>query len=462
MIDFSSTSVAYFAEAIVSAALFALLFYYYKIYNRVFLFLWALSWSASVVSLVILGVLTLTWTDGSNIRHVLSFLSTFSQVVQLIFLLLGSRALISQPVIKRLKILFWIGIAFAVAILITLPYSFDNQFYAERYALRLGFRYTSMFVCFLLAAYWVGFRYPVTKTFGKKLIAGSFLMFALYQLYYVSIVIGNSRGLKIPIPDFFGIIEVVTISLMGLSMVIYLLEDEHVQLKAANQQLGNFLYRTSHDLRSPIATILSITTLAKMELKEDLAKQYMQMIEDRSERLDRVIGDILTVGRSSNQKAELSKIDFNKLIDSILGDLQQQERAKSIEWRYKAVTNSVFLTDPGYMNTIISNVLQNSVKYQDRNKKLSYVTIRFQKSATGIRIIISDNGQGMRNEFLPRAFEMFFRGNAEVQGTGLGLYIVHDLVSKLEGEVSVQSVFGEFFTVQIQLPNLDEALIGTI
>lgn len=460
MVDLSSTAVAYFVEGAVSGVLFLLLFHYFKVYRRTFLFLWSLSWAASLASLVLLGLLTLTWHMEGGLRHILSFLATFSQTAQLLLLLLGSQALTLQKKINRRQIFVVLGIAFVIGVVVTVPFSFNKDMYAQRYALRLGFRYTSMFIAFLISGYWVAFRYRVSGTAGKKLIAASFFLFALYQLYYISIIVGNSTGWNIPIPGFFGIIEVCTISLMGLSMVIYLLEDEHSRVKKANEEIGNFLYRTSHDLRSPVATILSITALAKAELNDALSIKYMEMVEDRSFKLDAVISDILEFGRSRTLEIKYEKVDFNKIVAAILEEISLTEGGKAINWRYSGDTDNVFITDHAYLKTVLSNILGNSIKYRDKRKELSFVDISFQKTADQVIITVSDNGQGIREEYMPKIFEMFFRANAETYGTGLGLYIVADLVDKLNGKVSASSVYGQYATFVIVLPNLERRLMS--
>lgn len=328
----------------------------------------------------------------------------------------------------------------------------------QRYMLRVGFRYSSMFIAFVVAGYWVGFRYGVSRTIGKKLIAASFFLFAAYQLYYVSIIIGNSTGFKIPLPGFFGMIEIVTISLMGLSMVIYLLEDEHIRLTKANEEIGNFLYRTSHDLRSPIATILSITALAKRVLKEPDGLTYMSMVEDRSKKLDSVIADILDLAQNKNKEIKLEQVDFNALVQDIFNELEKKEprdNAERISLHYKVLQQNTLVTDYAYLKTVVFNIFKNSIKYRDKTKEQSFVGVEFKKTADLVVITISDNGEGILPVCLPRIFEMFFRGNTRAEGTGLGLYIVSNLIDKLNGKVTATSEYGKGTTITVTLPNLE-------
>ena len=91
----------------------------------------------------------------------------------------------------------------------------------------------------------------------------------------------------------FGAVDLLLISLMGMSMVMWFLEDESENLNKENKELDSFLSNTSHDLRTPIASILGLTYLGKIELQEEKARTFMNMIEERIKKLDLVIGDIL-------------------------------------------------------------------------------------------------------------------------------------------------------------------------
>ena len=102
-------------------------------------------------------------------------------------------------------------------------------------------------------------------------------------------------AVKVDALDFFGAVDLLLISLMGMSMVMWFLEDERENLNKENKELDSFLSNTSHDLRTPIASILGLTYLGKIELQEEKARSFMGMIEERIRKLDLVIGDILSL-----------------------------------------------------------------------------------------------------------------------------------------------------------------------
>ena len=83
-----------------------------------------------------------------------------------------------------------------------------------------------------------------------------------------------------------GAVDLLLISLMGMSMVMWFLEDERENLNKENKELDSFLSNTSHDLRTPIASILGLTYLGKLELQEEKARTFMNMIEERIKKLD--------------------------------------------------------------------------------------------------------------------------------------------------------------------------------
>src|SRR5690606_1753728 len=92
--------------------------------------------------------------------------------------------------------------------------------------------------------------------------------------------------------------DLLIVALTGMSMVMWLLEDERFKLQKANTELDRFLYSASHDLRAPIASILGLTYLGKLEFQEERARTCMEMIEERIRKLDGVISDILSLSRT--------------------------------------------------------------------------------------------------------------------------------------------------------------------
>jgi len=115
--------------------------------------------------------------------------------------------------------------------------------------------------------------------------------------------------------------------------------------------------------------------------------------------------------------------------------------------------SSSFASDRFRLKTIIRNIVSNAFKY-NRDDVESWVKINVELDDAEAVIRIVDNGQGIRKTELEKVFGMFHRSNESSDGTGLGLYIVKELVDKLKGDIKLESEFGSGTSIELRIPNL--------
>lgn len=436
-------AVSYFAESAISLLLFFILLNYALIYKREFLRIWSYSWLAFFFSSIVLGSLTLYGVGQITfIRHFGSYLSIVAHMSQVLFLLMGSYELIQKKKYASRVTVYYSLAILIIGFLVVIFYSSGSESAGARYLIRLGFRFVTLIVGYTWAAYIVARSSGFSKGLGKNMIAVSFLLYGSYHVYYLSIVIANTLGANLGTPFFFGMVEVVLVFMMGLSMIIWLLEDERSRLLKANKELDEFLYSTYHDLRSPIASVLGITNLAKLERLDAVSLHYMNLIEDRLHKLDIVISDISNVMRSKRKDLKFRQFDFNILISEIISEVKFLQGTSNVEFRYPQGAPNFLYTDYDLLKTVIVNIVVNAIKFQDREEKRPYVQISFSHEVGRIQIEIEDNGQGIPESSLNQIFDMFYRANITSDGTGLGLYIASEAIAKINGTISVNSTVG--------------------
>ena len=231
----------------------------------------------------------------------------------------------------------------------------------------------------------------------------------------------NSLGATYQFPFFFGLLELICNSVIGISMVAWLLEDERNNLKKANTEMDSFFYSTSHDLRAPIASILGLTNLAKVELKDETALRYFDMVENRVKKMDSVISDILQLARSTKSELKFQTIDFSKLLHEVIADVKFNKGAKSIHLKIEPFTSNRLVSDYNQLRIILGNLIGNAVKYHNVEQDDPYIAVRFQNLDAGILIEIEDNGSEIAKEHQEKIFNMFYRASTQSDGTGLGL-----------------------------------------
>ena len=109
-------------------------------------------------------------------------------------------------------------------------------------------------------------------------------------------------------------------------------------------------------------------------------------------------------------------------------------------------------TDANRMQTILSNLISNAIRYHDHRKENKFIQLSCQQREESFSLHIEDNGQGIDPQYQKRVFDMFFRANENSQGSGLGLYIVKETIDKLSGSIQLQSVPREGSTFTIKFP----------
>ncbi len=223
-------------------------------------------------------------------------------------------------------------------------------------------------------------------------------------------------------------------------------------LKQKNNELDNFVYKVSHDLRGPIASLLGLYNVAIMELKDKEALRYLELYNQQILRLNNIVLSLIDLTRIKEQAMKKEKIDFASLTDECVDSLKYIQDPEALK-----VIKSIKLEFPVYSdhnlwNTILQNLLENAIKYA-RPGIPSYVNVDVQTTRDNQLLVgVSDNGVGIDPQFHDQIYDMFFRANEGVSGSGLGLYIVKSAVEKMNGSISFSSRRNEGTTFKIIVP----------
>ncbi len=226
------------------------------------------------------------------------------------------------------------------------------------------------------------------------------------------------------------------------------------ELKTSNYELDQFVYKASHDLRSPLTSILGLLNIAEIDNQNALS--YVEKIRGRIHKLDEFVQSIINYSQTSNLETKYEPLRIEYLIHKNIADLDFLPYASEIKFKIKSNQKGVIYTDNLRLNVILRNLLSNAIKFIDRNKKTSIILVE-----TALRedkkfvLTITDNGLGIDKQYQERIFDMFYRGNENSDGNGLGLYIVRQAVEKLGGELKFASQLGKGSTFMIILPNFE-------
>jgi signal transduction histidine kinase len=227
-------------------------------------------------------------------------------------------------------------------------------------------------------------------------------------------------------------------------------------LRKINMELDNFVYSVSHNLRAPLMSVLGLVTIARMEDRESSQPddKLFNMIEHSIHRLDDTLKEILDYSRNARTETTIAEVQLEALFNDTLERLKYLKGFDRIDKEIRVVGDAPVYSDAYRLSIIFQNLISNSIKYQDVEKERSYIRVIADVSNEDIRIQFSDNGMGIREEYLPKIFSMFFRATERSEGAGLGLYIVKESVHKLGGDITLDSTFNEGSTFNIRIPNV--------
>jgi two-component system phosphate regulon sensor histidine kinase PhoR len=228
---------------------------------------------------------------------------------------------------------------------------------------------------------------------------------------------------------------------------------------------SEFVANVSHELKTPIAAVKGFaeTLLAGALNDKETAKSFLQIIFDESERLNRLIGDILELSKIESKRIPLqfSPVHLHTFIGNCLHVMNSEAVKKSIDLNMQVDENLYIEADEDRLRQILINVLSNGINYTPEGGK---VKIRVEPPVNGkvtmenemVKLTISDTGIGIPKKDLPRIFERFYRvdkaRSRSSGGTGLGLSIVKHLVELHKGTIRVESEVGMGTKFIIELP----------
>ena len=234
---------------------------------------------------------------------------------------------------------------------------------------------------------------------------------------------------------------------------VHVIEQRNLELKKVNSELDKFVYSASHDLRAPLASVLGLVNIARIDDGSN-KNQYLNLIEKSIKKLDGFIRDIIDFSRNARLDVVKDEIHFEKIIHEVMEDLKYLDESNSILRMITVNSQGLFYTDSRRLKVILSNLISNAIKYHTPQKDSPFIEVKVECDNHKAIIQVIDNGSGIGNDHIENIFKMFYRGSENTQGSGLGLYIVKETVEKIGGTIEVRSIFDKGSEFIINLPSL--------
>lgn len=249
------------------------------------------------------------------------------------------------------------------------------------------------------------------------------------------------------------------------------LEDSLVHLTEMNRLKDDFVASVSHELRTPLTSIRGyVRTLLRPDVsfKPEDQKEFLETIDRQSTRLHRLIEDLLAVSRieSETDSSVASEVAIATLLDEVVAEIHTRIKAGQIQMEIEEDVPKV-VTDAGKVHQIISNLIDNAIKYGGKDNP---ILVRARKEGDGVTISVTDRGPGVPPEMQERIFERFYQvdqsATRSVGGAGLGLYICRRIAEAIAGRVWLERTSSEGATFSLWIPptvpDLDQTHLATV
>lgn len=225
---------------------------------------------------------------------------------------------------------------------------------------------------------------------------------------------------------------------------------------AAERMRVDFVANASHELRTPLAALLGYVETLRDDAGDDpdTRRRFLKIMHDEARRMQRLIDDLISLSRIEAEKYRVpdQSVDLGTLIEEVRTELSGSKRAGDLVTQIADVPP--VLGDRAQLSQLLHNVIGNAMKYGREGTPVTVVLAPEGESM--VRVSVSDEGEGIPAEHIPRLTERFYRVDSgrsrSLGGTGLGLAIVKHVVERHRGRLDIVSSVGKGTTVTILLP----------
>ena len=310
------------------------------------------------------------------------------------------------------------------------------------------------------------------KAFNKALsIATKFNIIAIkykvyYNLYCIAKEKGDNKNAVAYLEKYISIKETIinthTLNVIDSYKAIARVEALELEAKSQrekteiieqkNVELDSFFYRVSHDLKGPINSLEGLNNLINYDIHDEISLNYFHMYKKQIKRISTIVMELINLTKMNHQNIEKKQINFNLIVDECISSNNYFRNFKEISFIKNIDPQIEFYSEWPIINTILQNLIENGIKYSRADTEHPHVKISISEENDKIIIDTADNGIGIEPKYQDKIFDMFYRANDQLAGTGLGLYIMKRAVERLNGNIELKSEYGVGSNFIVQLP----------
>lgn len=273
----------------------------------------------------------------------------------------------------------------------------------------------------------------------------TYLLPSILDTHFVSSMTVNNEMLRIQLGSsilyVFSTVTGRVISDVGIANRKLNLKNK--ELEQANRELDRFVYSASHDLSAPLKSIQGLVNISLLDSDNKHKEEYLSKIGQSASKLESFIKEILDYSRNKRMMVQMEQISIYDLCKEIIDDLKYMDRFQEMKFDFDETEGATVYSDRFRLKIILNNLFSNAIKFQKKQPNHpSFLKVYCKQEPLKYRIVVSDNGEGIKKELQPMIFDMFFRANPYSVGSGLGLYIAQEAAEKVGARLSVKSEYG--------------------
>ena len=228
------------------------------------------------------------------------------------------------------------------------------------------------------------------------------------------------------------------------------LEEALHQLNTINKEVDEIVYRSAHDLKTPISAIEGLLKL--IELDAENASQYIAKAHDAIRDSKYMLKTLARYSSNLVKTVDVEDIHLSQLWDEVLLELKQVPGYDQVKINFTAAVPTI-RSDRYRVRQLLYNLVRNSIDYRKSNGRVNVdMALSKSRDVDVIELRVIDNGIGIPYDIQDKVFDMFYRGTVESHGAGLGLYLCKRIVHILNGNIRLISYPDVGTTVTVQLP----------
>jgi two-component system, OmpR family, phosphate regulon sensor histidine kinase PhoR len=241
--------------------------------------------------------------------------------------------------------------------------------------------------------------------------------------------------------------------------------EDMTDLEEAGQMRRDFVANVSHELRTPLTALLGFVETLKGAAKDDpvARERFLTIMAREADRMARLVDDLLSLSRveADERVRPMSPVDLSAMVETVVQAFAPMADQSRINLSVSVPSQQVIVPgDAGQLRQVMINLIENAIKYGGQDSSVEIVLSAGMPEPSlrtnGVRLTVTDHGDGIAAHHIPRLTERFYRVDShrsrEVGGTGLGLAIVKHIVNRHRGRLRIQSTLGEGTTFSVVLP----------